>query len=178
MTDNDLIRRGDALAICGTIIRNDEAARVEGFLSAIPAAQPTVKPLVWKQAVIPEQAMQGTWWKAAAMTGDYEVHRFNDRDEILLQRRGLGNPVYPTIEAAKAAAQADFEARILSALDMQPTVSPDVAVLVEALRQIAKQKRTDELDTEYDVDIADFEGGYDEFINRARVALARVKEGM
>lgn len=47
MADNDLIRRGDAKAICGTIIRNDEAARIEGFLATLPAAQVTVTPLEW-----------------------------------------------------------------------------------------------------------------------------------
>ena len=45
--------------------------------------------------------------------------------------------------------------------------------LVEALEDIAKQKRTDELDTEYDVEVADFEGGYDAVINVARAALAQ-----
>ena len=45
--------------------------------------------------------------------------------------------------------------------------------LVEALEDIAKQKRTDELDTEHDVEVADFEGGYDAVINVARAALAQ-----
>jgi hypothetical protein len=48
----------------------------------------------------------------------------------------------------------------------------DVAGLVEALRDISRQKKTDELDTEHDVEFADFEGGYDACIDRARAALA------
>jgi hypothetical protein len=40
-----------------------------------------------------------------------------------------------------------------------------------ALRDIARQKKTDELDTEYDVEVADFEGGYDSIIDIARAAL-------
>lgn len=49
--------------------------------------------------------------------------------------------------------------------------------LVDALEDIAKQKRTDELDTEHDVEMADFEGGYDAAINVARAALASGKPG-
>jgi hypothetical protein len=45
------------------------------------------------------------------------------------------------------------------------------ARLWEALRDIARQKKTDELDTEYDVEVADFEGGYDSIIDIARVAV-------
>lgn len=52
---------------------------------------------------------------------------------------------------------------------------PEVKALVEAMEEIACQKRTDELDTAYDVEVADFEGGYDECINRARSALAALK---
>lgn len=47
---------------------------------------------------------------------------------------------------------------------------------VKALREIARQKRTDELGTKYDVECADFEGGYDECISRARAALAKIGE--
>lgn len=49
---------------------------------------------------------------------------------------------------------------------------------VKALREIAKQKRTDELETEYDVEYADFEGGFDDCINRARAALAKIWEAV
>lgn len=40
-----------------------------------------------------------------------------------------------------------------------------------ALEDIAKQKKTDELETEYDVEVADFETGYDTIIDVARKAL-------
>ena len=42
----------------------------------------------------------------------------------------------------------------------------------EALKRIADQKKTDELDTEYDVETASFEDGYDMIIDVARRALA------
>jgi hypothetical protein len=48
----------------------------------------------------------------------------------------------------------------------------------EALVKIAKQKRTDELVTAYDVEVADFEGAYDECIDTARAALEHKEEGL
>lgn len=47
----------------------------------------------------------------------------------------------------------------------------DNARLREALEEIARQKLTDELETEADVEYADFEEGYDCCIRRARAAL-------
>ena len=59
-----------------------------------------------------------------------------------------------------------------------PTLANDLAdalgrelKLKAALEDIAKQKRTDELATEYDVECTDFEGGYDACIDKARAAL-------
>lgn len=51
---------------------------------------------------------------------------------------GGGN--FPTVEAAKAAAQADFEARILAALDTASAPSPD-QIRIEALREAAEVVR-------------------------------------
>ena len=52
-----------------------------------------------------------------------------------------------------------------------------LAKAVEALREIARLNKTDELETEYDVEVADFEGGYDLCIDRARATLAELKGG-
>lgn len=49
--------------------------------------------------------------------------------------------------------------------------------LREALENIARQKRTDELVTEFDVEYADFEGGFDECVNAARAALKGDSDG-
>ena len=46
-----------------------------------------------------------------------------------------------------------------------------IARLTEALKEISSQKKTSEFDTEYDVECADFEAGYDTCIDRARAAL-------
>jgi len=45
---------------------------------------------------------------------------------------------------------------------------------VRTLAEIARQKKTDELETEYDVEMADFEGGYDLCIDRARATLSEI----
>jgi len=52
-----------------------------------------------------------------------------------------------------------------------------IARLTEALKEIAHQKKTSELDTEYDVECADFEAGYDACIDRARAALQENAHG-
>ncbi|UOF80330.1 hypothetical protein [Caudoviricetes sp.] len=51
MSDDDLIRRGDALMVCGTINRNDEALIVEGILRALPAAPDTPEVLALVEAL-------------------------------------------------------------------------------------------------------------------------------
>lgn len=125
MNDNDLIRRGDALKALdwGDIYgRNAQDA-----INAIPAVQPTVKPLVWR-----DDGTNGHETDHAF--GFYEVYPSPEGD--MLSRDGVDSGVFPTLEAAKAAAQTDYEARILSALDMQPTVSPDVAALVDAAEKV------------------------------------------
>ena len=43
--------------------------------------------------------------------------------------------------------------------------------LREALGEIGRQKKTNELETEYDVEMADWEGGFDLCVDRARAAL-------
>ena len=57
------------------------------------------------------------------------------------------------------------------------TAEAKLATAVEALEDIANQKRTDELETEYDVECADFEGGYDACIDVARAAIHALKGG-
>jgi DNA repair exonuclease SbcCD ATPase subunit len=54
------------------------------------------------------------------------------------------------------------------------TAEAKLAKAVEDLGEIAQQKKTDELETEYDVEFADFEGGYDWCIDLARTTLAEL----
>ena len=71
-----------------------------------------VKPLVWKAG-----RMAG-YWSALSVAGLYVVRDFGD-EEILAERDGetVGKWCV-TLEAAKAAAQADYESRILAALEI------------------------------------------------------------
>ena len=62
-----------------------------------------------------------------------------------------------------------------SAIRALPAEQPDPREA--ALRDIARQKKTDEMDTEYDVEYADFEGGYNAIIDVARRALPAVQPG-
>lgn len=138
MSDNDLIRRGDALEAAWEAdsleLSTHGAKKIEARINTIPAVQPTVKPLVWRS---------NGKGRVCADTpfGLYEVEhgRYGMR---LLHGGSFMQDDLQGIEAAKAAAQADYEARILSVLDMQPTVSPkqlaaqpdDVAALVDVIR--------------------------------------------
>lgn len=49
------------------------------------------------------------------------------------------------------------------------------ARLRAALKEIAGQKKTGELNTEYEVECADFEEGYDACVSTARAALGKMK---
>jgi len=164
MSDNDLIRRGDVLALC------DQYPYVEGVKTAlhdIPAAQPTVKPLAWLDS------QQGRYSESRAIGILYSIRLGSDG--VTRWQAGHMGPWHEvaSIEAAKAAAQADYEARILSALDMQPTVSPDVAALVEALENVIGEYDLFRKE-EYDRGLAPL----DDEIHEARAALARVKGAM
>jgi hypothetical protein len=131
--DDEMIRRGDALALFKNYTGTDFWMQQ---IAALPAAQPGVKPLVWddfeglgaKAQAWKQANYLITWWKSR---GQFEVVASYPGH----QGEAIGAGFYPTLEAAKAAAQADYEARILAALDVQP--APDMAALVEALRRIA-----------------------------------------
>jgi hypothetical protein len=134
MTDKDdePIRRGDVITAVTSAIRQMRRGDKEGgwpafvndAIAALPAVQPvvTVKPLVWR----------GRDDACRAGAGDFGVYEiFDIYGEFKLSRVMNGNGriigAFPTLEAAKAAAQADYAARILAALDVQP--APDAAPL-------------------------------------------------
>lgn len=48
----------------------------------------------------------------------------------------------------------------------------EIAQVREMLAEISRQKKTTELETEYDVEVADFEDGYDMCVDTARAAFA------
>ncbi len=54
---------------------------------------------------------------------------------------------------------------------LRDEIAARIAALEAALKDIARQKKTDELETEADAEYADFEGAYDTMIDLARAAL-------
>lgn len=85
----------------------------DAALSAMPAQGVKVKPLEW---VTPSPTTDGQWQDT---TGIYDI------EECILFIGHVETGIrFETVKEAKAAAQADYEARILSALDLPtPPVS-------------------------------------------------------
>ena len=121
--DDDLIRRGDALRVadevfdqCQNVHGDDRgafaAAEVGARIAALPAVTVGVKPLVW------HEANDGNYRKGECFItrspisfAPIAAHKKHDGWWLNVDCK-----TYPTLDAAKAAAQADYEARILAAL--------------------------------------------------------------
>ena len=77
--------------------------------AAFMAAWPKVKPLVWKE-------IGSEWLRAVSLFGQYNV-MWGIEPGIVHLDHAQKLTMHETLEAAKAAAQADYEARILGALE-------------------------------------------------------------
>ena len=88
----------------------DSAEAVEVLANAFPAVQPEVKPLVWFEAELPSKG------GGKFASEGYTIRRIEGL--WLLDFAGTSKSAwrFSTLEVAKAAAQADYEARILAAL--------------------------------------------------------------
>lgn len=84
-----------------------------GPVKTAPAVAVKVKPLEWRQGYRDENV---DIFQALTLGGLYQVRTLNG--VVWLDNLGA-QVVYPSVEEAKAAAQADYEARILSALSAQ-----------------------------------------------------------
>lgn len=120
--DNDLIRRGDVQAIP---MLGMTVTAIEKAIAALPAVTPAVgvKPLVW--TLMPDSDF--TTYKASSVVGPYYV-RATSYGGTAWRRGMVGEWKHiSSIEAdnslntSKAAAQADYEARILAAITLTPT---------------------------------------------------------
>jgi hypothetical protein len=147
---------------------------IRADLAAVPA-QVRVKPLVWENV----QTVYGPeTYQAYGATGFYQV--FTDEDSsagAVLAEFATNEGQFGTIHArsvarvggfieAQAAAQADYEARILAVLEPQPDPRDAViARLVEALRNIAEGNLGD----------AAWQANYARIKDVARAALAAAK---
>lgn len=121
----------------------------------------SVKPLKWEDA---DEGMC-TKWRAAALGGHYELVAFEGEDGFAVNfswGRPLsfwfiqgepdewgptGPKMFPSLDEAKAAAQADFESRILSALspasEMEPVALSSRPMEVSAMRDLVTILRTE-----------------------------------
>ena len=81
-----------------------------------------VRPLVW------ERHPMG--WVAGAMLGPAYIIDIRMKDRMMFVKGINPSPQFDTLDAAKAAAQADYTARILAAID-----TDEVKALVEAANE-------------------------------------------
>ena len=139
----------------GKTLTEEAAARIEELEASIK----------WVDEVYPSRIEAGgagiemTWAEFSAMQRALGVKvdaRIGDQEG----RAGHNHKLRVRAQAAEARAE---------------TAEAKLATAVEALEDIANQKRTDELETEYDVECADFEGGYDACIDVARAAIRALK---
>lgn len=119
MSDDKLIRLSDAIAALRSADLPFGYGHAAEVIRALPAVQVGVKPLEWVEI------RSGQYFEARVIGILYSVRL--GTDGIARWQAGHMGTWHeaPTIEAAKAAAQADYDARIRSALTAQP--SPDVA---------------------------------------------------
>lgn len=130
-----------------------------------------VKLLVWNEY---EREGAIEQWDAEAGTFHvyYGIELHHDGFRAFWDGEALGP--FDTFDAAKAAVQADYAARILSALNLDAieALQARVAELEAGLQVMANQKRTDEMSNRERRE-GDFEGGYDMLIDDARALLER-----
>lgn len=138
--DNDLIQRGDAEKAMLPYVHNVIADDAISAIAALPAVAPQVKALVWE-----EQAGK-SYRQANCALGQYQVSWLVEFECWQLSRppkQGRqwkdGFSRHSHKDEAKAAAQADYEARILAALDLTPAQSDDAVKAREAaIREAAE----------------------------------------
>lgn len=133
MTDEELIAKmRGADPWTAPYFANEALSFAADRIEALMAVTVGVKPLVWKETYekVPKSAWAshtgfGRWFIVIEFLGmNHAVYRLHEVD-------------YPTLDAAKAAAQADYEQRILAALE--PVAAPDPAAIREAaLEEAAK----------------------------------------
>ena len=125
------------------LLANSMDADFESYTKVHPAVQPKVKPLVWHEGDEPDE------WKS----GPYDVWREFGRYQLYHWSVVVGEP-HKTASAAKAAAQADHEARILPALEpaVQPDLTDPVVVHANMLRGAIAKPTLDQIIHLYGVD--------------------------
>ena len=166
---NDLLTREKSAPLIPQATYDVPSYRAERFVRAIEkrirATSPTVpveptegmvKPLVWEDA---DEGMC-TKWRAAALGGHYELVAFEGEDGYAVNfhwGRPLsywfiqgepdewgptGPKMFPSLDAAKVAAQADYERRVLSCLTTPPSTDVEgVRALEDAILSVVAATR-------------------------------------
>lgn len=131
----DMIRKSDALAECLNGAFLDDVTEA---IRSLPAVTVGVKPLVWEVNDDKRDGrahyghgILGHWYAVCReRTGAWVVMHFVSGKRVQVHNKD--SDTFPTLEAAKAAAQADYTARILAALEPDPA-----AIREAALREAA-----------------------------------------
>ena len=143
MSDDDMIRRGDALAaVTDTSVKwgftgepailIDTKAAIRALPAHVQPATVEVKPLEWVE--------HGTdFWRVQGIDRVYEVIAMHDGRFFLTNGPRLCD--FPTLESAQAAAQADHSARILSAVNLRPVADVQAVAVAGAVAQMREALR-------------------------------------
>jgi len=110
--DNDLILRGDALDCFMGLDRIGDIMDAIAALPAAPAPTVKVKPLVWVRHPM--------GWIAGPPTGQAYIIDVRIKGRVMFIKGMNPPPQFSNEDEAKAAAQADYEARILAAIEVTP----------------------------------------------------------
>jgi hypothetical protein len=110
------------------IVRAALERAAKEYIEKLEAKAMKVRPFVW------DDASCGSWAQSRTGAG-WEYFIRNMGDYFLMPFPWKPPERFPTLKAAKAAAQADYEARILSALE--PT-TPSPEAIVRAALELAK----------------------------------------
>jgi hypothetical protein len=112
---------------------HDAADRIEALVARADLAPGVkVKPLEWRETNDGNHR-KGEVYSARSPISFAPIAAYKKHDGWWLN---IECRTYPTLEAAKTAAQADYEAHIMAALDLAPAPDPaKVQALVEAFRK-------------------------------------------
>ena len=132
---------GSAYNLCGDDLRRARAALAASRAAPdcqqqdlVAAAQVRVKPLAWSS----DNVARGVWC-AYTVWGEAGGYKVSVNDMVLGGiLYGAYRQVYRTIGDAQAAAQADYEARILAALDLTPAPAPAVEPVAMTAQDAAR----------------------------------------
>lgn len=134
MITKEAIEAGLNAAIDKPLDEDDVRAILTAAFAAMPGPAVKVKPLEWDRESPTEWKPET--WKAQSLVDEYDIQREKD-GTFSGFAPNAGTNIFSSLEAAKAAAQADYEARIMSSLTPAPDLASENERLRAALYEIA-----------------------------------------